>query len=140
MKHKFTFPSETTALREVRRWVKNVLQNNAPKEAPIPEMVLALDEACTNVIRHAYCGARGRPIRLGIECGPHRIRCEVRDYGVPCEPEKLPGRPKGRLTAGGWGLHIIREVFDEVRYEPCERGTRLILVWKTPRPDGNALA
>ena len=89
-------------------------------------LVLGLDEACTNIIRHAY-GHNGKPVRLEMERLRDRVRFVLRDYGRSCDPKHIRSRDLKDVRPGGVGVHIIRQVFDHVKYEPCRRGTRLVL-------------
>jgi len=89
---------------------------------------LALDEACANIIRHAYAGCGERPIRLIMECANKTLRFILRDFGEPCDPGKIQGRELEDFRPGGLGIPIIHTAFDEVEFVPCKKGTRLTLV------------
>ena len=89
-------------------------------------MVLALDEACTNVIRHAY-GHQCKPVRLEMCSLRSKVRFVLRDYGQTCDPSRIRSRELEDIRPGGLGVHIIRQAFDHVSYEPQARGTRLVL-------------
>ena len=126
MKLKFTFTSDPRRLAEVRSCVRSFLNKCGFDECSIELLVLGLDEACTNVIRHAY-GHNGKPVRLEMERLRDRVRFVLRDYGRSCDPECIRSRNLEDVRPGGVGVHIIRQVFDYVKYEPRRRGTRLIL-------------
>jgi anti-sigma regulatory factor (Ser/Thr protein kinase) len=121
-----TFTSEAWRLADVRQCVRSFLEKCAFDECATELLVLGLDEACTNIIRHAY-GYNGRPVRLEMERLRDRVRFILRDYGRPCNPKRVRGRDLADFRPGGVGVHIIRKVFDFVEYEPCRRGTRLVL-------------
>ncbi len=88
------------------------------------EIVLAVDEALTNIIRHAYCGEGGRPIRATfrrIEVpldGKQRRALEIvlEDRGMKIDGAKLCGRPLEEVRPGGLGLHFIKESMDTVEF------------------------
>ncbi|WP_147452690.1 ATP-binding protein, partial [Corallococcus praedator] len=88
-------------------------------------MVLALDEACTNIIRHAYGGCTKRPIRLLMSHTRRGICCTLRDYGRACDPDKIRSRELTDFRPGGLGVRILHSAFDQVLFEPQLRGTRL---------------
>lgn len=90
-------------------------------------LVLAVDEACANIHRHACAGRRDRVIRLVMERQTAGLRFVLRDYGRPCAPRQVRGRDLLDFRPGGLGTHLIREAFDSVEYVPCARGTRLVL-------------
>jgi serine/threonine-protein kinase RsbW len=56
-----------------------------------------------------------------------RVRFVLRDYGRSCDPKYIRSRDLEDIRPGGVGVHIIRQVFDYVKYEPRRRGTRLVL-------------
>jgi len=100
--------------------------------------VLALDEACTNIIHHAYGpirhaeGLDRRPVRLEMRVLRDRVRFRLRDYGKPCDPKKIKSRALEDIRPGGLGVHIIRHAFDHVDYSPQPRGTILTLEKSLP--------
>ena len=126
MKLKFTFTSDPRRLAEVRSCVRSFLNKCGFDECSIELLVLGLDEACTNIIRHAY-GDNGKPVRLEMERLRDRVRFVLRDYGRSCDPKCIRSRDLEDVRPGGVGVHIIRQAFDYVIYEPRRRGTRLVL-------------
>jgi len=102
--------------------------------------VLALDEACTNIIRHAYGGCTERAIRLNLERLRRGIRCTLRDYGSTCDPAKIRSRELTDFRPGGLGVRILHSAFDHVAFEPQPRGTRLTLVKTFGRPHASHAA
>lgn len=126
MKRKLTFQSDTSRLAEVRNETRIFLSQNGMDECEAEMLVLAIDEACTNIIRYAY-GHESKPIKLDMERQTDRVRFVLRDYGQSCDPAKIQSRALEDIRPGGVGVHIIRHVFDVVEYHPCTRGTKLIL-------------
>ncbi len=93
-------------------------------------MVLGVDEACTNIIRHAYALRDDQLIALSMETGHGCIRIRLRDYGKQAAKSKLRCRPSRLIKPGGLGLHLIRNAFDKVDYKLKECGTELVLMKK----------
>ena len=134
MTRKFTFTSDTCRLAEVRSAAREFLAECGFEECAAELLILALDEACTNIIRHAY-GNACRPVRLRMERLRNRVRFVLRDYGRSCDPATIRSRALEDIRPGGVGVHIIRQAFDTVKYDPQRRGTRLVLEKAlTPRP------
>lgn len=123
---KLTFPSDTAHLAHVRQKVRAFLDKHGIDECTTELLVLALDEACTNIIRYAY-GHESKPVRLNMECLRDRLRFILRDYGKSCDPKAIRSRALEDIRPGGVGVHIIKHAFDEVKYEPMPRGTKLVL-------------
>ena len=87
------------------------------------EVVLAVDEACSNCIRHAYEGRLDGLVEMELSLTDEWIEITVKDRGKPCPPECTAYRPLERpeadeVSPGGLGVKLIHEVFDEVRFCP----------------------
>jgi len=91
-------------------------------------IMLAVDEACTNIIRHSYRGDVTK--RIIITCrwtrGEH-LEVRLKDFGQGVDPRLLETHEKKDLSQpGGLGLCIMRQVMDEVKYNPeCKDGIEL---------------
>jgi anti-sigma regulatory factor (Ser/Thr protein kinase) len=120
------FPSETAHLAKVRDGVRDFLGGSGFDEPEEARIIMALDEACTNIIRHAHEGL-AKPVRLEMKWLRDRLRFVLRDYGKPFDPLTVQSRDLQIVIPGGYGLFIIRTVFDHVDYAPQARGTRLTL-------------
>jgi serine/threonine-protein kinase RsbW len=95
----------------------------------LADLKLALTEACSNSVRHAYDGGEGH-VDISFELHDDRLVVEVADDGSGFEPEGA-GRDEGaELTEGGLGIAIIRSIADEVEIGggPGGRGSRLRFV------------
>ncbi len=83
-------------------------------------VVLAVDEALANVIRHGYRGQEDRPIWLKlwpIQQGDRRgIRVVIEDECEPVDPATIKGRDLDEIRPGGLGTHIMRKAMDRVEY------------------------
>lgn len=131
MKVRVNFQSDSCKLADVRRQVRDFLEGCGFDECAAEMVVLALDEACTNVIRHAY-HLECKPVKLEMEHLKNQVRFTLRDYGESCDPAQIKSRSLEEIRPGGVGVHIIKQVFDEVSYQPCTRGTRLIMTKYLP--------
>lgn len=134
MKTKFVFSSHSGRMAEVRHNARLFLKKCDFDEPSIELLVLGLDEACTNIIRHAY-GHDEKPVRLEMERLHDRVRFVLRDYGRACDPQCIRSRELEEVRPGGVGVYIIRQVFDYVKYEPRRRGTRLVLEKRFATPE-----
>ena len=99
-------------------------------EETLADLKLALTEACSNSIRHAYGDAAGGHVDIRYELLPDRLSIEVLDDGAGFDPEAEDGGESDDLTEGGLGIAIIRSVADEFEIEsrPGTRGSRLRFV------------
>jgi serine/threonine-protein kinase RsbW len=97
-------------------------------EEVLGDLKLALTEACSNSVRHAYDGGGGT-VEIVYELHPDRLVVEVVDEGEGFDPNDATGPPE-ELSEGGLGIAIIRAIADEVEIgtRPGGRGSRLRFV------------
>jgi serine/threonine-protein kinase RsbW len=86
------------------------------------DLKLALTEACTNSVRHAYENGREGNVEIVYELQPDRLVIEVGDEGAGFELLDDSNGHEGELEEGGLGIEIIRALADEVEIGPREEG------------------
>jgi serine/threonine-protein kinase RsbW len=126
-KGKLEFTSHTANLALMRHFLRKFLARHPFSEKQRTLMVLGVDEACTNVIRHAYDLRDDQPIALSVEALSTCVRMRLRDYGEQTPANEMRGRAHNQVKPGGLGLHLIRNAFDKVDYILKPRGTELVL-------------
>ena len=126
-KKKVEFSSHTGNLAPMRKFVRTFLDAYPFTERERLLMVLGVDEACTNVIRHAYHLRDDQLICLSLEGMQNCIRMRLRDYGKQTQAHTMKGRAHDIIRPGGLGLHLIRTAFDKVDYILKARGTELVM-------------
>lgn len=128
-----TFPARYDSLAAIDRFVADAAERAGFDSCAIYQVQLAVDEACSNIIEHAY-GGEGRGV---IECSWHiedgDLRVVIRDYGQPFDPSTVPEpdveADLEERTGGGLGLFFIRHIMDEVTFDfDTESGNVLTLV------------
>jgi serine/threonine-protein kinase RsbW len=95
-------------------------------EDTLADLKLALTEACSNSVRHAYAGDVGH-VEISFELLDDRLIVEVADDGSGFEPADSDRNGDEELSEGGLGIAIIRSIADEVEIGggPEGRGSRL---------------
>ncbi len=127
-RRKLEFTSEAECLGQVRSFVRDFVEQCATELVDdVDLLVLGLDEACTNVIRHAYRDEPAHPIHLTAEADAREVRFRLRDWSGPLQADKLQGRPLEEVRPGGLGLHFMRRVFSFVDFRCKGDGTELLL-------------
>ena len=129
-KKKVEFSSHTGNLAPMRKFVRGFLDAYPLSERERMLMILGIDEACTNVIRHAYHLRDDQLISLSLEGSTRCVRLRLRDYGKQTEAHAMKGRSHDLIRPGGLGLHLIRTAFDKVDYILKARGTELVMTKK----------
>lgn len=126
-KKKLEFSSHTGNLALMRNYVRLFLEAFPFSERQRTLMVLGVDEACTNIIRHAYHLRDDQLISLSLEGKSDCVCVRLRDYGKQAGAHGMKSRPGDLIKPGGLGLHLIRHAFDQVDYVLRPRGTELVL-------------
>lgn len=113
-------------LSVVRGAVRKVVELFGLSEDDGDEVILALEEALANVIRHGYGGPCCKPIVIRLDraetAGQEGLEVVVRDCARPVDPETIRSRDLEDVRPGGLGVHIIRSVMDEVEYSCLQGG------------------
>ncbi len=119
------FTSELTQLIELRRFVRECGERVWPEKSTVAlEAVgLAVQEAATNIILHAYQREPGRPIHVAVRGDAERLEIAITHEGCDFDPNALPSPNFSGERTSGFGVYLIRELMDEVRVPA--RPTRL---------------
>src|SRR6266446_3343102 len=126
-KKKVEFSSHTGNLALMRKFVRGFLDTYPLSEKERMLIVLGVDEACTNIIRHAYHLRDDQLISLSLEGFRNCIRMRLRDYGKQKTTRGMKGRSHDLIKPGGLGMHLIRHAFDKVDYILKARGPELVM-------------
>jgi len=118
-----TLPPTSSALPDLRRSVAQTLGDLS--QEVVADVLLALDEAVSNAIRHGSRG--GEQVQVTVESDDEWVEMTVRDGGPTPRLPRLPAGPPPVLQTGGRGLWLILQLVDEVRLQRIEDGTRLTM-------------
>ena len=127
-----TLPSEARLISRTRRVFSGYLEALGASQEAVSDVILAVDEACTNVVRHAFDGTPTveRPsFRLQAELTDDEVTVVIEDEGVGLPPGAINHRPLAEApeATSGRGLQIIHALMTSVDIEtaPTRQGTRL---------------
>ena len=98
----------------------------------LADLKLALTEACSNSVRHAYREGRDGTVDVRYELNGSKLSVEVVDEGGGFDVDATADGELGALDEGGLGLAIIRALTDELAIDSHERGSRLRFAKKLP--------
>lgn len=131
---KIIFRSHPKLLKPIRGLIRNYLELVGIDKDRIDEVVLGLDEACTNCIRHAYRGIRNGLIEIIARTGNKWVEFELHDCGR-CPPSGFLSSSnstkmdrQGMIKPHGLGLTIIQKVFDDVRFYVDSKGQNCLVL------------
>lgn len=131
-----TLPSHPKYLPLVRAVTTEAAELAGLEESEARHLMLAITEAWSNVIRHAYGGAEDRRIDFRLEADPGILRMEIEDWATWVDPSRIASRPLDQIRPGGLGVHLIQSTMDDVAYTRNEHGgTTLQLVKRVAPPE-----
>jgi serine/threonine-protein kinase RsbW len=129
---RLTVPGRYDSIPQITHFVSEAAAAAGLTEKENFHCQMSVDEACTNVIEHAYEGEGHGDIQITCTFGEGRFRIEIEDTGKPFNPDDIP-RPRvietvDDLEPGGIGLHLMHQLMDEVSFEFREGHNLLIMI------------
>lgn len=126
--------AELKNLARIRRFVEKTATALGVDAAAIPDLLLAVDEAATNIIVHGYEGQEG-PLEVEVEREGDALLIRLRDEAAPFDPTAIPppdlSLPLEERPIGGMGIYLMHRCMDQVTHScPPQGGNELILVKK----------
>lgn len=126
-----TIHSGETEIPRVNEELEKIMSKAGFAMKEILDMQLALEEACINIIRHGYRGANGA-ILIAMDYKDGRFMVTIEDSSPPFDPTQFQEpdftSDLERRPIGGLGIHLMRSLADEMRYEPENGKNRLMLI------------
>lgn len=123
---RLTIPAKAEYITLSRLALSGLSRVRPLPDETLADLKLALTEACSNSVRHAYAEDGGH-VAISFELLEDRLIVEVADDGSGFEPEGAGRNGDEELTEGGLGIAIIRSIADQVEIAggPDGRGSRL---------------
>ena len=137
--HQLTVPGRYDQVRPICEFVAEGARLAKFDDKTIFHIELACDEACTNIIEHAYAGEERGDITVSWQINNNEFMITLTDTGQPFDPKSVPepttpnvteGLTKpDNLKVGGLGLHFMKKLMDDVRFVFAgEKGNQLIMI------------
>lgn len=120
-------------LATIRRFVEKATTALDVDPATVADAVLAVDEAASNIILHGY---RGQPgiIEIEVERTGNTLAIRLRDEAAPFDPTSFPTPdltlPLEQRAVDGLGIHLIRQIMNEVTHRTTPQGGNELLLVK----------
>lgn len=128
-----TVPSHPKYLYVIRSALYPIVIDAGFTRKEAGRIVLAVDEACSNIIKYAYEGDHNKTISVDVDISSGEIEIRLTDSGRRADVSKISPRRLEDVRPGGLGTHFINSVFDAVQYDTGRaEGTMLILKRRIP--------
>ncbi len=116
-----TVNSSTRELATIREFIQDKTREYGVEQPVIDSIILAVDEASTNIVKHAYHFAENKEIRVTVSFENGNCTITLVDYGDAFDPDKVPNPDMNEYLkqrrVGGLGLMLIRTLMDFVEYQ-----------------------
>jgi len=120
LKDRLTVSNDTRHLLAVRDFISRMARHGGLAPEEVHKIVLAIDEAVTNIIEHGYNKGEQGTIELEADWEKDKFQVVIRDSARVFNPEAIPSPDmEEHVKAGrkkGLGLFLMRQIMDEVRY------------------------
>ena len=130
-----TVPGQFEYLAQIAGFVTQAARNAGLNDDDVFHVEMAVDEACSNIIEHAYQSRQGN---IELKCSmpePGQLAIVIHDDGEPFDPDTIPTPTISdqvhldQVNEGGLGLYFIRKLMDEVSFEfQPDRGNTLYMI------------
>jgi sigma-B regulation protein RsbU (phosphoserine phosphatase) len=123
------FPAQAEQMRDIRTRLRSALDDAGVESALRDQLVLVVDEACCNVIRHAYGPGQSGDIDLRVSRDGAALEFVISDTAPAVDPATVKAKPLGECRSGGLGVALMEQVMDEWSLcgLPCGCGNRLTM-------------
>jgi len=139
-----TVPSRTAFLGAVRAVTASLAEGAGFEPTAVEQLALAVDEAATNVIVHAYMGAPDRSLEIHFASSASEFRVDLVDDGLQVEAAAVPRYELERYARegrrGGMGVHLMGQIMDSVQYQQDGGRNVCCLVKRRPIAGGHVTA
>jgi len=116
-----TIQSRTERLIRVREFVSTGARKFGFSDEDVSKIALAVDEACTNIIRHAYRSDPTKNISVTIKGRNGTFEVAIRDSGAEFDPAGVPSPDMQEYLTqyrrGGLGMYLMKSLMDKIEYE-----------------------
>ncbi len=134
-KYSLTVDSRLERLGEIANFIELAARESDLNDDQVYDVQMAVDEACANVIEHAYRGRANGTIDIRCEKRGKEFVVTIQDFGERFDPKKVaPPRtrdPLSKRNVGGLGLFFMHKMMDKVKFEfATGTGNRLTMVKK----------
>jgi len=117
---KLIVQSRTENLSVVRDYIHDAALKAGINPEKVGDIILAVDEACTNIIKHAYKSIPDGKIEIQVLNNHKKFTIVITDYGSSFEPKKVPSPDLQKYyqqhRVGGLGMYLMKNLMDEVDY------------------------
>jgi serine/threonine-protein kinase RsbW len=130
--------SKTDNLAAIRDFISSTAASAGIPAEVIGDIILAVDEACTNIIKHAYKSYPDGEITIKLEYSDKKFTIKLIDHGDSFNPTLVPQpdiqKYYRQRKVGGLGVYLMKSLMDEVKYISVPGKYNQVLLSKNLNP------
>ena len=123
---RLTVKSSTENLIEIRNFLSGIADELSLPNDLVDKIILSVDEACTNVIKHAYDSSPTEEIDINVKYAKGKLEITIVDSGKHFDPNSVPTPDLKKYVKerkhGGLGMFLMKKLMDEVQYSALPDG------------------
>lgn len=112
--------SRTENLSSIRDFIASSAREAGITEDVVENIILAVDEACSNIIKHAYKLNPEGEIIIELDFKDDKFKVTIQDHGASFEPDSVPEPDLQKYyrqrRVGGLGMYLMKSLMDDVQY------------------------
>lgn len=118
--YRLTITSQTNRLNDVRRFISEKAREHGFSDDDINKITIAVDEACTNIIKHGYNFSPDHFIDIEIHRDATDFEIVISDSGKQFDPKSIetPDMKEylSHYRRGGLGVYLMKRIMDKVEF------------------------
>ncbi|PJA98527.1 MAG: ATP-binding protein [Ignavibacteriales bacterium CG_4_9_14_3_um_filter_30_11] len=132
--NKLVVKSSTANLITIRKFINSKASSFGFTENEIEDIVISVDEACTNIIEHSYNSKPNFDLEISIILSKNKFIIKIVDYGESFEPDTLKDMDielyHKQRRVGGLGVYLMKTLMDEVKYKSVKNKYNQVMLTK----------
>jgi len=133
-KNRLIVKSSTANLITIRKFINNKAKTYGFSSSETEDIVLAVDEACTNIIKHSYHSKPNFDIEITVSFSDNNFNIKIIDYGETFEPASIKELNlelyRKQRRVGGLGVYLMKTLMDDVTYSFVKNKYNQVLLIK----------
>jgi anti-sigma regulatory factor (Ser/Thr protein kinase) len=117
-------------LKQIRSLMTDIVSKTSLSQDDLGSLILAVDEACSNIIKHSYKNDHTQNIDLTIQVKTDSLVISIIDYGTKLDISSMRSRDINDIRPGGLGIYIIKKVMDSLEYTHTKEGYNEVIMIK----------
>ena len=118
--YRIVIPSRTDRLHDVRKFISNLARQHGFQDDDVNKISIAVDEACTNIIKHGYNFAPDHDIDIEVIREGNEFEILISDNGKQFDPNSVatPDMKEylSHYRRGGLGMYLMKRIMDKVEF------------------------